>query len=298
MTCAVPLALTVLVSLVPLDAFAHSDGLLVLSDEPGGGPLVVHGVDDEAIEAEVVFCSGGECLWASEETSIATPAEAERGEDVYPLDAGTTVQVEVVSLEPGVSLKLGSSKLDAVGESATLGSAPDAHAHALWQIEAAEDDIGERVITLRFTTSNGAYAASPPIEVRVTNGEHGPTTTVDTSSTTSTTTTTLGGAGCGNGVIEGLEACDAGPEPWTQGRSCDDGCTRLGCGDTDGDGAVRATDALFVLASSIGIQICDVCICDVDAGASSGVTGTDALRALRVAVGLDTSPLECTACID
>jgi hypothetical protein len=283
--------------LLPLVAFAHTDGLLVLSDEAGGGALVVHGVPDEAIETDVVFCSGGDCLWASEEISVSTPDEIEPGEDVYPLAAGTTVHVEVVAVDAGVSLKLGSAKLDAIGESSTLGSAPDAHGHATWQIEAADDDIGERAIVLRFTASGGGYEPSEAIEILVTNGEHGPTTTLDMS-TTSTTTTTLGGASCGNGVIEGLEACDAGPEPWSPGRACDDSCTRIGCGDPDGDGGVRATDALFILASAIGIEACEVCLCDVDAGASSGVTGTDALRALRVAVGLDAAALECTACID
>ena len=71
--------------------------------------------------------------------------------------------------------------------------------------------------------------------------------------------------------------------------------TTLGptCGDVDGDGAVRASDALAVLLASIGLQICDDCICDLDGGGS--VLASDALRALRVAVGAALS-LSCPAC--
>jgi len=65
------------------------------------------------------------------------------------------------------------------------------------------------------------------------------------------------------------------------------------CGDANGDLDVTASDALFVLAVSVGIETCDVCICDVNATGSVNVT--DALAILRTAVGSG-SPTSCLAC--
>jgi hypothetical protein len=64
------------------------------------------------------------------------------------------------------------------------------------------------------------------------------------------------------------------------------------CGDRNGDG-ITATDALFVLQSAVGLQTCELCICDVAGGGS--ITATDALIALQIAVG-SMVPLMCPPC--
>ncbi|HYB99117.1 MAG TPA: PQQ-dependent sugar dehydrogenase [Candidatus Limnocylindrales bacterium] len=71
------------------------------------------------------------------------------------------------------------------------------------------------------------------------------------------------------------------------------------CGDPVEDAAagsaasLSASDALFVLRTSVGSQSCALCVCDVND--SGDVTATDALAVLRAAVG---SPVEltCPAC--
>jgi hypothetical protein len=65
------------------------------------------------------------------------------------------------------------------------------------------------------------------------------------------------------------------------------------CGDPGADG-ITATDGLIILNVAIGLQQCDVCICDVDG--SGGVTATDALLVLRAAVG-SAVELRCPACV-
>jgi cysteine-rich repeat protein len=126
------------------------------------------------------------------------------------------------------------------------------------------------------------------------------TTTTSTTTTTttmppgSTTTTTLPQGGtCGNGVVEPPEACDDGSPEWTIGEYCDAGCNELDCGDTDNNGAISASDALFGLRTAVGLGTCTGCICDVDGTGS--VTAGDALRLLRIAVGLS-SGTSCPVC--
>ncbi len=65
------------------------------------------------------------------------------------------------------------------------------------------------------------------------------------------------------------------------------------CGDPDANG-LTATDALFILASAIGLQTCSTCVCDVDG--SGGVAASDALRTLQAAVGTPVE-LACPPCV-
>jgi exonuclease III len=100
----------------------------------------------------------------------------------------------------------------------------------------------------------------------------GATTTTSTTSTTvnpSTTTTTVpSGGACADPV-----ALTAGHAPSTD--------------------LVTASDALFILGAAVGIQTCDVCVCDADG--SGGVVATDALLTLQSAVGLPVT-LQCPPC--
>lgn len=58
-------------------------------------------------------------------------------------------------------------------------------------------------------------------------------------------------------------------------------------------GVITATDALFVLQAAVGVQTCDLCVCDVDG--SQSVAATDALVVLGVAIGVG-GDLNCPAC--
>jgi hypothetical protein len=64
------------------------------------------------------------------------------------------------------------------------------------------------------------------------------------------------------------------------------------CGDPNANG-ITATDALYVLKAAVGLQACELCICDVAGGGS--ITATDALITLQIAVGSST-PLMCPPC--
>jgi hypothetical protein len=71
----------------------------------------------------------------------------------------------------------------------------------------------------------------------------------------------------------------------------------LFCGHaTDGSlgGTVTATDALLALKAAVGTATCNPCRCDVDD--SGSLSASDALRILQAAVGLD-SALTCPRCV-
>jgi len=59
----------------------------------------------------------------------------------------------------------------------------------------------------------------------------------------------------------------------------------FGCGDANGDEAITASDALTALRTAVGTSTCAPTACDVDSNGS--ITAADALRILRRAVGGD-----------
>ena len=63
------------------------------------------------------------------------------------------------------------------------------------------------------------------------------------------------------------------------------------CGDVNGDGLVKASDALNVLKSAVGGTQCDGKLCRCDASGSGTVTASDALLVLKIAVGSPVVPL-------
>ncbi len=89
---------------------------------------------------------------------------------------------------------------------------------------------------------------------------------------------------CGNGTLDTLEQCDDGDTEWDPGELCDHSCQRVACGDPNDSGTVTALDSSYILRSSVGLESCDLEVCDTDS--SGAVASTDALMVLKVAVGL------------
>lgn len=262
-------------ALFPTTALAHDGGFEVRSTEIGGGTLAVTGGPDGAVAVGLVFCGGGECLYEDAETTIHAPEENLASPSLFALAAGTQLTLEIVTLDEGVSIKLGDGKLDQVGDAATLGTTPELHAEPILQVTTAPGVVGEWHVAVRVGNPAATYAESDVIEIVLTNDP----------------------SVCGDAHVDEQEACDAGEEPWASGRACTDHCEWLTCGDPDGDGDTRASDALFVLAAAVGTHACDACLCDVDAsGGGAPVSSVDALRVLGASIGLGSAPLECLPC--
>ena len=68
------------------------------------------------------------------------------------------------------------------------------------------------------------------------------------------------------------------------------------CGQPLSTGAApTSADALFVLRTSVELEECALCVCDVNE--SGGVTATDAMLVLQLAVGLPVT-VSCSYCVD
>jgi cysteine-rich repeat protein len=94
-------------------------------------------------------------------------------------------------------------------------------------------------------------------------------------------------AECGDGFLrDGIEECDDGNDEAGDGcANCDIEPPPPPCGDADGDGAVRTSDALIILQHAVGLPVsCSMSACDIDG--NGRIVASDAWLALRKSVGL------------
>lgn len=91
---------------------------------------------------------------------------------------------------------------------------------------------------------------------------------------------------CGNGLVTAGEDCDDGDTLYVFGQPCAADCTFTRCGHPTGSSGELpiASDALFTLRAAVGSATCPARVCDTDANGQ--VSAGDALRVLKVAVGI------------
>lgn len=149
----------------------HSHNIEVGSTADGAGALVMEWDFDAQPIARVVD-SGFPGLFSGDIPGFGDAADA--APDIYQLDVGTEVEIEVTAIDPGVSVKFGATVLDSVGDTAVLGTTtPELHNHPEWQLVTADaNTFGEGHVSFRVregSTSVG-YADSEIRTIRVSNG--------------------------------------------------------------------------------------------------------------------------------
>ncbi len=157
---------------------AQDVDVVVLSTEPGGGTLVAAQYDFATpvrVQDRLGFCPGGQCFYSSTNPGYRTPSIGQDG--LHPLTAGTPVSFEIVAIDAGISVKWGSTVIDAVGESTRIGNALALHVHPEYQLEAAEGVVGEFELSFRLTSTSPQYGDSEVRNFILSNGDAPPTET-------------------------------------------------------------------------------------------------------------------------
>jgi len=144
----------------------HSD-ITVFGTSSGGGALATDYDFSQPITVSESLCAGGLCLYSATNPGFVASSVGEGS--LAPLQSGTVVGFEVVSLDPGVSVKIDATVLDAPGESATLGAVPGLHNHPEWQVTRPEGERGEYRAAFRLIQVGGTtpYASSSTCTLRL-----------------------------------------------------------------------------------------------------------------------------------
>ena len=95
---------------------------------------------------------------------------------------------------------------------------------------------------------------------------------------------------CGNDIIDDEETCDDGDTIWDFGQACNPSCQLVGCGDPNDSGSVTVQDAQFALQAAVGLQACDLAVCDVD---NNGTLSTTDVQRILFSATNDGRGLRC-----
>lgn len=240
----------------------HTD-IELLSIADGTGALTSDYDFDRPIRLSdsLGFCPGGQCRYVSTNPGFVTPADDARG--LFALAPGTAVSLEIVAIDDGASVKVGSAILDDPDESVNLGSAPGLHNHPEWTLILPEGVSGQYEVSFRLTTTAAAYADSGVFTALLTNLPSEPTPTATPTPTLSLPTATA----------------TASPTP-TPGSPTATRVPAACVGDCDGDGRVSVNELVQGVNVALGAALLDRCP-DLDASADGRITVDELVQAVR-----------------
>lgn len=140
------------------------------STAEGGGALSLRYDFSAPVEVYEGFCTANRatCLFSAIEPGFMAPPLDTPPAGLFRIADGTTLRVQLISIEAGLALNVNGNRLSQPGESASLGTMPTIHVHPSWQVVAPGDQAGrEYSISFKITTSSDHYVESPPIQARV-----------------------------------------------------------------------------------------------------------------------------------
>ena len=208
------LALTLLIAGGTPAAAQHGADISIGSTANGGGALAVQYDFTPKIQLAPSITIGGTTVYTATDPGFDAILADAAG--FFVLDTNTQVAVQLLAFDAGASLKVRTTVLDAVNESAVLGTytnaAPDAlHHHPTWMLTLPNGVYGDYELAFRLTTTSGAYTASQAYAVVLTNATPSPTAT--SSATPSATATTTSNATATALVATATPTATPTPEP-------------------------------------------------------------------------------------
>ncbi len=156
---------------LPTLAAAHGPTLMIGSTAAGSGALAIEFEFTSVARTGFSTPVGPDSLYTG-----ASPSLAQLTVDTAPLfalAASTQVSLEVTRVDEGkTAVKIGPTVLDAVGESAVIGTTPFTEQHPEWQLllNLPEGEFGEGDISFKLTTTSGSYTSSDEYTLHLSNG--------------------------------------------------------------------------------------------------------------------------------
>jgi hypothetical protein len=107
-------------------------------------------------------CADGTTIYIGSDPGFKEADESEATPDLFALPDGVTVSLQVVSIDPALSLMFDNGTLNAAGQSLELGTTPGIHADLGWQLALpGGTPFGTGYpVTMKLTTTTSAFADS------------------------------------------------------------------------------------------------------------------------------------------
>ena len=168
------------------DHHGHGD-IEVGSTDAGAGQLMGEYNFESVLRTDFANAVGPVLVYGS--TTPGIGAAEDEAPELYELNVGTTVEFALINIDEGLSIQIGATTLDEIGESASLGTYDGTpgedgtlHAHPDYQMSLGVNDMsiggfGEGDIDFVFEDPDSNYQASDIYTFHVTNGYLAPVET-------------------------------------------------------------------------------------------------------------------------
>ncbi|MGH7787952.1 MAG: hypothetical protein ACRERC_13860 [Candidatus Binatia bacterium] len=150
-------------------ACVGTECLQLFSTADGGGALTIS-FDFAArkIQTYPALCASGQCLYSAIDPGFIID-DGVVPDGFFPIAAGTAVELEVVAIDPAITLRVDGTPLRQAGTRAALGEAPAVHVHPSWQLNLPEGVHGDYLLSIKLNTTSAAYSASQVFTLTLTN---------------------------------------------------------------------------------------------------------------------------------
>ena len=151
----------------PLESIAGQENLFG-STAQGSGALTIDAVQQiptyfsACLGGSDANCTGGTNIYIGSDPGFKEADESEATAQLFALPDGVTVGLQVVSIDPALSLKFDDGTLNAAGQSVELGTTPGIHADLEWQLALPGGTaFGPGYpVTLKLTTTSNGFTDS------------------------------------------------------------------------------------------------------------------------------------------
>ncbi len=180
------LAFALLLASATPAAAQHTGDMLVGSTVNNGGALAIQFDFGPKIQVAPSVTIGGTTVYTATDPGFDAILADAGG--FFVLNNTTQISVQLLSFDAGASVKVRTTVLDTVNESAVLGTytnaAPDGlHHHPTWTLTLPNGVYGDYDLAFRLTTTSGSYTASQTYAVVLTNATPAPTATATPTAT-------------------------------------------------------------------------------------------------------------------
>ena len=160
-------------------AFAHGDAVITLASTASGGGALTADYEFESVSrVGFNFSNMGVSFYTGIFPAFEPLAADNPGASEYVLATNTQVSIQITALDDGkTSMKIDTTTLSHVGDSAVLGTMPFPHTHPEYQLllQLPEGSFGEGRVSFKLTASGPTtYAESPVYTVKISNGPLAP----------------------------------------------------------------------------------------------------------------------------
>lgn len=144
---------------------AHQDMLIGLSEADGGRVILKHPLGGEDVVATLSAALGGTAVYGATNPGFNGVRLPDPAHGVFLVPDGMELRLRITSIDPEVAVVMRGGRLDAVGEEAVIGVAPDLHVHPAWQVVVPEGRAG--TFHVAFVLMASASGVGPSEEARM-----------------------------------------------------------------------------------------------------------------------------------